>query len=87
MQIILAVQTIRAPTLVSTRAAEILQAAAQVIRACLSFSNAEDEAVQRVYSRFVDSNTQRREAECHAAAAELIGRMSAFRDVSGDVNK
>ena len=85
IQIVTSVSSIRPAVLLSTQSPDILRAVAHVITGCLSVSNVYQAVIEQMYAKYREANMKRREAECHEAAARLVGRLSQLRDASPDV--
>ncbi|KAL7418710.1 hypothetical protein Q5752_006393 [Cryptotrichosporon argae] len=84
-QIFAALNDVRPAALVTHAAAEVIQAACELIAASLSPNVAVAAGTQAVLDRYTETACRRREGEVHEALAAAYGRVSELRNASGDV--
>jgi hypothetical protein len=86
-QIFSALAAIRPAMMVSSSAADILQAACNVMTATIQESILATQAAQTQIDHLIQTTVRRREPECQEAVAQLYRRMSRLRDPQQDVNR
>ena len=79
--------TIRPAALVSSQAAEVVEAACDLVTASLSGVCLGKTTVDELVYHYMDLVIKRKEAECYEAAARMIGRLSELRPANKEIDR
>lgn len=81
------ISTIRPAALVSSQAAEVVEAACDLITACLSGACLGKPTADELVYHYLDLVMRRKEAECYEAAARMIGCLSELRPANKEIDR
>lgn len=87
LQIFDALASIRAATLVSQQAADVLSALCDLLSTILNSSITSSATTHPVLARYFELTSKRREIEVHESMARVYRRLSELRDCEKDINK
>ncbi|OXB38247.1 hypothetical protein LQV05_006482 [Cryptococcus neoformans] len=82
-----ALASIRAATLVSQQAADVLSALCDLLSTILNSSITSSATTHPVLARYFELTSKRREVEVHESMARVYRRLSELRDCEKDINK